>query len=527
MVHDIVDVRIVLLVEKDYTGHVEETLSDKIEARDVLSVLDDAQQMEYQRRCKKRRGPTTKAQREPSSAHSDAHTRLDDSTSGQPYSQTSVGAQTPPRQTPLEDQQTILLTTLQTLTSLVQSMVSNKRSHASPIGDTTTPPKEKAASVSFKQFMSMQPPVFTGYGSPNTIEEWIEEVERIFELLKMPEGVKVNYGTYLLKGDAKWWWQQSISWKQFRDSFFSAYFSTHARNKKMQEFLELQQNNLSLEEYVTKYRHLEVYYPHLYTTDEAKANKFVHGLRDGLRSKVMSRRPHDLDEAVTMARRMEEDWARIQKDHHKKTDQHSHGGQTQVRHHHFVDRAKPYERHDDRAFRRNRSNRSDTTQRAVTTLTLPRCPTCSRVHPRKPCYWETGACLHCGKIGHFIKNCPIMRGKELKKPKAGPSSVEKTTRRVYTTTVDELQAHDFIEEASGLRLCVWEMSRGSRLHHWYRLLGAQAVQSPRVLAEPRQQIDQMTLLTSYWGGFGSIVVPAHHGLTRHIQAIVLKGIKEP
>ncbi|KAF3771628.1 hypothetical protein EJ110_NYTH59975 [Nymphaea thermarum] len=51
----------------------------------------------------------------------------------------------------------------------------------------------------------------------------------------------------------------------------------------MQEFLELQQNHMSLEEYITKYQHLEVYYPHLYTTDEARADKFVHGLRDGLR----------------------------------------------------------------------------------------------------------------------------------------------------------------------------------------------------------------------------------------------------
>ncbi|KAF3772226.1 hypothetical protein EJ110_NYTH57357 [Nymphaea thermarum] len=94
----------------------------------------------------------------------------------------------------------------------------------------------------------------------------------------------------------------------------------HVRNKKMQEFLELQQKHLSLKEYVTKYRHLEVYCPHLYAT------KFVHGLRDGLRSKVMSSRPRELDEAVTMARCMEEDWARTQKDHHKKINQHSHGG---------------------------------------------------------------------------------------------------------------------------------------------------------------------------------------------------------
>ncbi|KAF3782423.1 hypothetical protein EJ110_NYTH34335 [Nymphaea thermarum] len=160
-----------------------------------------------------------------------------------------------------------------TLTSLVQSMVGNQRSQTSPTGDTTAPSKEKATAVSFEHFMSMQLSVFTGDGSPDKTEEWIEEIERIFEVLKVSGGDKVRYGSYMLKDDAKRWWQstreirfadhQSISWKQFRDSFFSTYFSAHARNKKMQEFLDLQQNHLSLEEYVTKYRHLEAYCPHL------------------------------------------------------------------------------------------------------------------------------------------------------------------------------------------------------------------------------------------------------------------------
>ncbi|KAF3771498.1 hypothetical protein EJ110_NYTH60400 [Nymphaea thermarum] len=320
--------------------------------------------MEYRRRGKKRVEPSTEAQREPCPAHSDAHTPLDDSTSGQRNAQASVGAHTPPRQTPPVDQQALLLTTLQTLTSLVQSMAGNKRSQASPTGDTTAPPKEKATTVSFKQFLSMQPPVFTGDGSPDKAEEWIEEIERIFEVLEVPGGNKVNYGFW--------------------------------RNKKMREFLDLQQNQLSLEEYVSKYRHLEVYCPHLCTTDEARAEKFIYGLRDGLRGRVMSSSPRNLDEAVTMARRMEEDWARTQRDHQKKTSQHTQGGRMPVKHHHPASRAKPYERRDDRTFRRNRPSRSETTQGSVASPTSPRCPTCSHAHPGKPCYRMTGACLHCG-----------------------------------------------------------------------------------------------------------------------------------
>ncbi|KAF3795143.1 hypothetical protein EJ110_NYTH05735 [Nymphaea thermarum] len=231
--------------------------------------------MEYHRKGKKRAGSSTEAQREPSPAHSDVHTPRNDSTSKHQYAQLGGGAQTSPRQTPPVDQQTILLTTLQTLTSLVQSMVSNQRSNASPSGDTTAPLQEKASAVSFQQFVAMQPPIFIGGCSHDKEKQWIEEVERIFVLLKMPEEDKVNYDTYLLKGDVTDWWQstleiryagqQSISWKQFRDSFFNTYYPVHARDKKMQEFLDLQQNQMSLEEYITRYRHLEAYCPHFYT----------------------------------------------------------------------------------------------------------------------------------------------------------------------------------------------------------------------------------------------------------------------
>ncbi|XP_049934310.1 uncharacterized protein LOC126410146 [Nymphaea colorata] len=334
-------------------------------------------------------------------------------------------------------------------------MVSNQRSNASPSRDTTAPLKEKASAVSFQQFMAMQPPIFSGGCSHDKAKQWIEEVERIFVLLKMPEEDKVNYGTYLLKGDAMDWWkstleiryagQPSISWKQFRDSFLNTYYPVHARDKNMQEFLDLQQNQMSLEEYITRYRHLEAYCPHFYTTDGARAGKFVRGLREGLRTKVLTSRPRDLDEAVTMARCIEEDWARTQKDHQKKASQHSQGGRAQVKRHHFAGRTRPYERRDDRTFRRNQPTRSEATQGSVATPTSQRCPTCSRVHPGKPCYREIGACLHCGRMGHFIKDCPLRKERELKKPEAGPSSARQTTGRVYATTVEELQAHDLVE----------------------------------------------------------------------------------
>ncbi|KAF3772189.1 ABC transporter F family member 3 [Nymphaea thermarum] len=134
--------------------------------------------MEYQRRGKKRVEPSTEAQREPSPAHSDAHTPQEDDTSGQQNAQASVGAPTPQRQTPPVDQHALLLTTLQTLTSIVQSMAGNQRSQASPTGDTTAPPKEKATTVTFHHFMTMQPTVksLVSYLMDNKISKKIRSI---------------------------------------------------------------------------------------------------------------------------------------------------------------------------------------------------------------------------------------------------------------------------------------------------------------------------------------------------------------
>ncbi|KAF3780319.1 hypothetical protein EJ110_NYTH39538 [Nymphaea thermarum] len=226
---------------------------------------------------------------------------------------------------------------------------------------------------------------------------WLPRTLQQFEHynLGVHRACQVDHEQYDLMLDAFWVLaDQGLQVDQM--VILTSYWGVHAKNKKMQEFRELQQNYLSLKEYVTKYRHLEVYCPHLYTRDETRANKFVHGLHDGLRSKVMSRRPHDLDEAVTMARHKEEDWARTRKNHHKKTGQHSQAGQILMR--------GVMTEHSGR----NMPNRSGTTEKAVTTLTPLRCPICSCVHLGKPCYRETRACLYYGRMGHFIKDCPTM-----------------------------------------------------------------------------------------------------------------------
>ena len=61
-------------------------------------------------------------------------------------------------------------------------------------------------------FLNMRPPLYRGDPDPNSAEEWIEELEKIFELLQCSEQQKVRFATHMLKGNAaKWWNAMKIS----------------------------------------------------------------------------------------------------------------------------------------------------------------------------------------------------------------------------------------------------------------------------------------------------------------------------
>lgn len=82
-----------------------------------------------------------------------------------------------------------------------------------------------------------------------------------------------------------------------------------ARKKRVRKFLVLTQNSRTLAEYVAQFHHLERYYPHMFATELERADKFVWGLSEGLRSKVISKRPHTLLEVIEMATRLDDDYA--------------------------------------------------------------------------------------------------------------------------------------------------------------------------------------------------------------------------
>lgn len=49
---------------------------------------------------------------------------------------------------------------------------------------------------------------FTGEEQPEEVLDWLDEVERVFEYLDLPDNKKVNAVVVKLKGYASSWWKQ-------------------------------------------------------------------------------------------------------------------------------------------------------------------------------------------------------------------------------------------------------------------------------------------------------------------------------
>ncbi|XP_045791732.1 uncharacterized protein LOC123886460 [Trifolium pratense] len=115
-------------------------------------------------------------------------------------------------------------------------------------------------------FRRHDPPQFQGDPEPEKADLWLQEIEKIFDVLKRLDGLKVTYATYLLLGDAEYWWKgarqiveannQEVTWEIFRTKFLDKYFPRSVRTAKEQEFLNLKQGGMTIREYAAKFESL-------------------------------------------------------------------------------------------------------------------------------------------------------------------------------------------------------------------------------------------------------------------------------
>ncbi|GAU25740.1 hypothetical protein TSUD_216710 [Trifolium subterraneum] len=145
------------------------------------------------------------------------------------------------------------------------------------------------------RFLKHKPSFFVGGFNPDGAVKWVEEVEIIFDAMECANENKLALGTYMLREEANQWWKNAklrignggvvITWEMFKREFFNKYFPADVKNKKVVEFMKLEQGNMSVVEYAAKFESLCAFSPH-YNTPEAendKCVKFESGLRPDIK----------------------------------------------------------------------------------------------------------------------------------------------------------------------------------------------------------------------------------------------------
>ncbi|KAA0049950.1 ty3-gypsy retrotransposon protein [Cucumis melo var. makuwa] len=77
----------------------------------------------------------------------------------------------------------------------------------------------------------------------------------------------------MLEGDVS-----KITWEQFKESFYSKFFSTNVKYAKQQEFLNLEQGDMTVEQYDAEFDMLSRFAPDVVKDEAARTEKFVRAL---------------------------------------------------------------------------------------------------------------------------------------------------------------------------------------------------------------------------------------------------------
>ena len=120
---------------------------------------------------------------------------------------------------------------------------------------------------------------------PSKAEQWLHEMDLIFDTIECLDQEKRRMATFQLTYAAADWWESEkatlgeeavpeMTWATFKVILLEKYFPITERNDKRKEFLELIKGNMTVREYTTKFERLSRFASNLIDTPEAKNQQY-------------------------------------------------------------------------------------------------------------------------------------------------------------------------------------------------------------------------------------------------------------
>jgi hypothetical protein len=128
---------------------------------------------------------------------------------------------------------------------------------------------------------------FGGSVNPLDADDWLRAILRELEPFNCEDHDKVLLAAHQLTGTALVWWESycatakdpsTITWDEFVEEFHRYHIPEATLKRKADEFRELRQGNMSVEEYTYQFIELARYAPEEVDKDSKKQEMFKKGL---------------------------------------------------------------------------------------------------------------------------------------------------------------------------------------------------------------------------------------------------------
>ncbi|XP_048127816.1 uncharacterized protein LOC125312739 [Rhodamnia argentea] len=223
-----------------------------------------------------------------------------------------------------------------------------------------------------EQFLKPKPARFDGAGDLEMAPRWIEKLEKAFEVLGCTDEEKVTPATY-------------------HEAFNEKYFSEIAQERKLVEFQQLRQNQLTIDQHEAELARPLRYAPRMVENPIDKAWRFRDGLRPDLHSRMIAPNPRTYEDMYERGRMIERDMKERAAASGSRFapvgDNRQAGKRPMAGNRRFIP-----------PVRKNIGKPNHQTNW--------NCRMCGRRHRNGPRPSRTGACFKCGQWGHQIRNRP-------------------------------------------------------------------------------------------------------------------------
>ncbi|KAA0063859.1 gag protease polyprotein [Cucumis melo var. makuwa] len=152
-----------------------------------------------------------------------------------------------------------------------------------PVAPQVVPNQLSAEAKHLRDFRKYNPTTFDrSLEDPTRAQLWLSSLETIFRYMKCPEDQKVQCAVFMLTDRGTAWWETTermlggdvsqITWQQFKEGFYVKFFSASLRDAKRQEFLNLEQDDMTVEQYDAEFDMLSRFAPEMIATEAARAD---------------------------------------------------------------------------------------------------------------------------------------------------------------------------------------------------------------------------------------------------------------